>query len=70
MRLVVTFFSLKGRYGGLNKMARLRLIGSGAIRRRGLFGGGVALLEQVCHWEWVLSSQKLKPGQCITVTFC
>jgi hypothetical protein len=27
-------------------------MGSGTIRRCGLVGEGVALLEEVCHWGW------------------
>ena len=43
--------------GGLNKNGLLRLVfeclGSG-IRRCGLVGVGVALLEEVCHWGQAL----------------
>jgi hypothetical protein len=34
---------------------------SGSTRRSGLVRVGVALLEEVCHWE-ALRSQELKPG--------
>ena len=36
--------------GGSNKTGSYRPIGRGAIRRRGLVGVGVALLEEVCHF--------------------
>jgi hypothetical protein len=34
---------------GLNENGPHRLIAKGIIRRRGLIGVGVALLEEVCH---------------------
>jgi hypothetical protein len=36
--------------GGLNENGLSRHIGNGPIRRCGLVGVGVALLEEVCHW--------------------
>jgi hypothetical protein len=35
--------------GGLKRMAHTWPIGSGTVRRRGLVGVGVALLEEVHH---------------------
>ena len=40
--------------GGLNKNGPYRPVGSGTIRRCGLVGIGVALLEEVCHRGWAL----------------
>ena len=41
-------------------------MGSGTVRRRGLVGIGVDLLEEVCHWGWmgfeVSNVQIFKPG--------
>lgn len=45
--------------GSLNENGLHRLIGNGRIWRRGLVGGGVALLKEVCYWAWF---QKLEPG--------
>jgi hypothetical protein len=39
-----------------------RLIGSGTIRRCGLVGVGVALLEDCVTEGWALRPQMLKPG--------
>jgi hypothetical protein len=47
---------------GLNKNGSHRPIGSGTLRRCGLMGVGVALLEEVCHWGWALRFQILKPS--------
>lgn len=43
---------------------KMALIGpcSGTTGPCGLVRVGVALLEKVCHWEWALKSQMLKPG--------
>lgn len=30
----------------------------GRIKRHGHVGGGVAILEEVCHWGWALRVQK------------
>ena len=46
---------------GLNRNGTHRLIQSGTIGKGGLVGLGVALLEEMCHWE-VLTSQMLKLG--------
>ena len=48
--------------GGLNKNGSHRLTGSGTIRKCVLVRVGVALLEEVYHWQWTLGFQKLKPG--------
>ena len=37
------------KHGSLNVIGPYNLIGSGAIRRCGFVGVGVALLEEVCH---------------------
>ena len=42
---------VKGDCGGLNGTGPHKLIGSGTIRRCGLGGGGVVLLEEVCHFR-------------------
>jgi hypothetical protein len=48
--------------GGLNESGPHRPIGRGTVRRCGLFGVGMALLEKVCHSRWALGFQKLKVG--------
>lgn len=42
------------------KIAPIRHIESDTIRRCDLIGADVDLLEEVCHWGWVLRFQKLK----------
>ena len=42
-------------------MHRVAFEGIALLGGCGLFGVGVALLEEVCHWEWALGFQKLKP---------
>jgi hypothetical protein len=37
-------------------------IRSDTIRRYGLFGVGVVLMEENCHWRLALRSEALKPG--------
>ena len=54
-------FSFAG-CGGLNKNGPRRLIGSNTIRRYGLVGVGMAVLEEVCHWGRALRFQMPKPG--------
>ena len=38
-------------YSAIDSYMSAWLIGNGTIRRSGLFGAGVALLEEVCHFE-------------------
>jgi hypothetical protein len=64
------FLSKKlGHCGGLSRNGLLRLTdlntwspGSGTIRRYGLVGEDVALLEEVHHQGWALEFQMLKPS--------
>jgi hypothetical protein len=58
----VCFFVLSLFSDGLNENDPYRLTGSGAIRRCGFIGVGVALLKEVCHCGWALRFQKLMPG--------
>ena len=44
------------------KMALIGTGSGGTIRRCGLVGAGVVLLEEVCAWERALRAQKLKSG--------
>jgi hypothetical protein len=48
--------------GGLNENGPHRPIGRSLIRRCGLVGVGVALLEKVCYWRLALRFQMLKTG--------
>lgn len=43
----------------LNVIGPARLVGSGIIRKCGLGGVDVALVEEVCHWGWALRAQML-----------
>jgi hypothetical protein len=54
-----------GSYGDLNKNGPRRLIFEWLVTTdwRYLKGlGGVALLEELCHWAWALRFQETKPG--------
>lgn len=44
------------------KMAPLRVVGSGTVRKGGLVRVGVASLKEVCHWGRAVRFQVLKPG--------
>lgn len=49
-----------------------RVIGNASIRSCDLVGIGEALLEEleeVCHWEFALRLQKLKPGPVVHFLF-
>jgi hypothetical protein len=48
--------------GGLNKNGPHRLIGSSMLRRCGLTGVIVALLEELCHWVRRSGSKLVKPS--------
>ena len=58
----MTMLLWESQCGGLNKNVPHRLMESGTIKKSGFVGVGVALLEEVCHWEWALGFQMLKPG--------
>ena len=46
-----------------------RLTGNGTIRKCGLVGVGITLLEKLCYWAWALRFQKLRPGT-VTLSPC
>ena len=48
---IVSDFFFLGACGSLNVTGPRILKGSGTVRRCGLGGGGVALLEEVCPWR-------------------
>jgi hypothetical protein len=52
--------------GDLSENGPQRSIESGTIRRCGLVGVGVALLEEVCEWAlWFLDAQG-RPSVCLS----
>jgi hypothetical protein len=56
--------------GALNERGLHMFIESESIRRCGLAGVGVALLEEVCPSRWALKFQVLKPGPACFPSFC
>ena len=56
--------------GALNERGLHMFIESESIRRCGLAGVGVALLEEVCHSGWALGFQMLRSGPRFVLEAC